>query len=146
MAAGYVLYDETIPDELAGTAEQELLEAERNAALREAFAHLPPDCQRLIALLIEDPPIPYAEISTRLGIPVASIGPTRRRCLDKLRRHPAIAALINADTTAATDVHSRGSLAATTMSKRPATGDTLHRSGLRLERISLAIWPLERQG
>ena len=42
--------------------------------------------------------MPYAEISARLGIPVGSIGPTRRRCLDTLRRHPAIAALINADT------------------------------------------------
>ena len=39
--------------------------------------------------------MPYAQISARLGIPVGSIGPTRRRCLDKLRRHPDIAALIN---------------------------------------------------
>jgi DNA-directed RNA polymerase specialized sigma24 family protein len=56
---------------------------------------LPPSSQQLIAILIEDPPVPYAEISARLGIPVSSIGPTRRRCLDKLRRYPAIAALIN---------------------------------------------------
>ena len=48
-------------------------------------------------MLIQDPPVPYAEISARLGIPVGSIGPTRGRCLDKLRRHPAIAALINAE-------------------------------------------------
>jgi hypothetical protein len=48
-------------------------------------------------MLIEDPPLPYAEISARLGIPVGSIGPTRRRCLRKLRRHPAIAALIGAE-------------------------------------------------
>jgi DNA-directed RNA polymerase specialized sigma24 family protein len=41
--------------------------------------------------------VPYAEISARLGIPVSSIGPTRRRCLDQLRRHPAIAALIDAE-------------------------------------------------
>jgi hypothetical protein len=50
----------------------------------------------LIALLTEDPPVPYAQISARLGIPVGSIGPCRGRCLDKLRRHPAVAALINA--------------------------------------------------
>jgi DNA-directed RNA polymerase specialized sigma24 family protein len=37
--------------------------------------------------------VPYAEISARLGIPVGSIGPNRSRCLDKLRRHPAIAGL-----------------------------------------------------
>jgi RNA polymerase sigma factor (sigma-70 family) len=88
---------ETLPDKRAATAEQELLAAERHAALREAFLDLPPGCQRLIALLTADPPVSYATISARLGIPVGSIGPTRRRCLDKLRRHPAIAALINAE-------------------------------------------------
>jgi len=88
---------ETIPDGQAITAEQELLAAERHVALREALAHLPVCCQQLIALLIEDPPISYAEISARLGIPVGSIGPNRGRCLDKLRRHPAIAALIGID-------------------------------------------------
>ena len=86
---------ETVPDERAETAEQELLAAERHAALGAAFSDLPPSCRQLILLLIEDPPVPYAQISVRLGIPIGSIGPTRRRCLDKLRRHPAIAALIN---------------------------------------------------
>jgi RNA polymerase sigma factor (sigma-70 family) len=97
LAAGFVLDAETLPDDQAGTAEQELLAAERQAALREAFLDLPPYGQRLIALLLEDPPVPYAEISVRLGIPVGSIGPNRRRYLDKMRRHPAIAALIRAD-------------------------------------------------
>ena len=41
--------------------------------------------------------MPYAEISARLGIAVGSIGPYRGRCLEKLRRHPSIAALINAE-------------------------------------------------
>jgi hypothetical protein len=63
----------------------------------QAFLDLPLHCQRLIALLTADPPVPYAEISARLGIPVGSIGPMRRRCLDKLRRHPAIAVLITAE-------------------------------------------------
>ena len=82
----------------AQAAEQDLLAAERHAALREAFGQLPPGCQQLLALLIQDPALSYAEISARLGIPVGSIGPSRRRCLDKLRRHPAITALINAGT------------------------------------------------
>ncbi len=81
--------------EMAG---QELLTGERHAALREAFTCLPPGCQQLIAMLIQDPPVPYAQISAELGISVGSIGPTRRRCLEKLRRHPAIAALIYAET------------------------------------------------
>ena len=51
--------------------------------------------QQLIALLLQDPPVSYAEISARLDIPVGSIGPTRRRYLDKLRRYPAVAALIS---------------------------------------------------
>ena len=89
---------ENIPDGQAETIEQGLLAAERYAALREAFTHLSPRDQQLITLLIEDPPVPYAEISTRLGIPAGSIGPNRRRCLDKLRHHPAIAALINTQT------------------------------------------------
>jgi RNA polymerase sigma factor (sigma-70 family) len=96
-AAGYVISAEIIPDEQSGMAEQELLAAERHAALHEALAALPPSGERLIALLLEDPPVSYAEISARLGIPVGSIGPIRRRCLDKLRRYPAIAALINTD-------------------------------------------------
>ena len=96
-AAKHGLDTGNIPDDQAKTIEQGLLVAERHAALREAFAHLPPCCQQLIALLIEDPPVPYAEISARLGIPVGSIGPNRRRSLDKLRHHPAIAALINAE-------------------------------------------------
>ncbi len=100
-AARYTPNVEDIADEQTGTAEQELLAAERRAALREAFLQLPPCDQQLIALLTQDPPAPYAKISSSLGIPVGSIGPTRGRCLDRLRRHPALAALINAETDSA---------------------------------------------
>jgi len=100
--AGYALAAGTIPDDHAQAAEQDLLAAERHAALREAFGQLPPGCQQLLAPLIDDPAQPYAEISASLGIPAGSIGPSRRRCLDKLRRHPAITALINAGTQTAT--------------------------------------------
>ena len=99
--AGYALDAETISDDQAQMVEQQVLMAERHVALREAFTHLPPCDQQLIALLIQDPPVPYAEISARLGIPVGSIGPTRGRCLDRLRRYPAIAALITAETESA---------------------------------------------
>ena len=54
---------ETIPDQQAEMADQELLVAERHAALREALARLSPCCQRLIGKLIEDPPLTYAQIS-----------------------------------------------------------------------------------
>jgi RNA polymerase sigma factor (sigma-70 family) len=94
-AVVYALDAENLADERADAAEQEVLAAERHAALRAAFGHLPPDCQRLVAELTADPPAPYAEISTRLAMPVGSIGPTRSRCLDRMRRYPAIAALMN---------------------------------------------------
>ena len=97
--------DQTIPGDQARAAGQELLAAERQAALREAFGHLPLCCQQLIAALIEDPPLSYAEISARLGIPLDSIGTNRGRCLDKLRRSPAIAALITADAGSRREMH-----------------------------------------
>jgi DNA-directed RNA polymerase specialized sigma24 family protein len=93
-AAGNGLDIEVVPDERTMAAEQELLAAERYAAVHEAFARLPPRCQQLLSLLVADSPVPYAQISTRLGIPVGAIGPNRGRCLDKLRRDPAIAALM----------------------------------------------------
>jgi hypothetical protein len=49
--------------------------------------------QELLTLLIDEPSRSDTEISARLGVPVGSIGPTRSRCLEKLRRDPAIAAL-----------------------------------------------------
>jgi RNA polymerase sigma factor (sigma-70 family) len=96
-AAGYAPDADSRADEQISTTEQELLLAERHAALREAMAHLPMCCRQLIAVLTENPPVPDAEISARLGIPIGSIGANRGRCLDKLRVHPAVAALINAD-------------------------------------------------
>ena len=94
-ALGTALDPADIPDQGLAAAEEEVLAAERHAALREAFAELPPRCQELLGLLSTDPPVPYAEISAKLGIPIGSIGPNRARCLDRLRRHPAVAALIS---------------------------------------------------
>ena len=87
---------QNVADDQTAPSQHELLAAERDAALREAFARLPPAGQRLLAMLISDPPVPYAEISAKLGIPVGSIGPSRRRYLDRLRRDPAIARLSGA--------------------------------------------------
>jgi RNA polymerase sigma factor (sigma-70 family) len=96
-AAGYVPDADSLPDEHGKSAEDGLLVAERHAALRDALRDLPLCCQRLIAMLAADPPVPYAEISARLGIAPGGIGPTRARCLERLRRHPAIAAMIAVD-------------------------------------------------
>jgi DNA-directed RNA polymerase specialized sigma24 family protein len=81
---------ENLPGEQAEAVEEELLAAERQAALREAFTHLPPHDQRLIALLIADPPVPYAEISARLGIPSeASARTTAAACTSYVMIRPS---------------------------------------------------------
>ena len=79
-------------------AEQESRMAERQAALREAFARLSPRCQQLVAMLSQDPPVPDAEISAKLGIPAPSIRQDCHNCLQQLRRHPALATLIHIET------------------------------------------------
>lgn len=68
----------------------ELLAAERHAALVDALADLPPERRTLLLLLTEDPPLSYAEISSRTGIPIGSIGPTRARAIAQLRRNSAL--------------------------------------------------------
>jgi RNA polymerase sigma factor (sigma-70 family) len=65
--------------------DEALLAAERAAVVRAAVARLPRRWQRLMELLMADPPVSYAQISVELGLPVGSIGPTRGRCLARLR-------------------------------------------------------------
>ena len=72
--------------------DDDLLVAERRAALLEAFAELSDRDRELLTLLAADPRVGYVEIGRRLGMSVGSIGPTRARILDKLRRCPSIAA------------------------------------------------------
>lgn len=71
--------------------EQELIAAERNAAVRAAFAALPRRCRQLLSMLISDPPLSYLEISAVLEMPVGSIGPQRLRCLRRLRQSSCLA-------------------------------------------------------
>ncbi len=73
--------------------DERLLRVERSQALLEALAELSDHHRALLLLLAEDPPIPYAEIASRLGIPKGSIGPTRARALHRLRSSPALVAL-----------------------------------------------------
>ena len=77
--------------------DEEILVAERNAAVRAAFAELPPRCQRLLSMLVSDPPYSYAEIHAELGIPVGSIGPQRARCLERMRRSSALSAFVEGE-------------------------------------------------
>ena len=79
--------DEVLTGVPAGAPEVDdrILADERDQVVREALSHLPSRWQRLLELLMADPPASYADISTELDLPVGSIGPTRGRCLAQLR-------------------------------------------------------------
>jgi RNA polymerase sigma factor (sigma-70 family) len=75
------------PDETRTLPETLMQELEREQIVREAVNGLSGECRRLIELLFfSSPPIPYEEAARRLSLATGSIGATRMRCLDKLRR------------------------------------------------------------
>jgi len=67
------------------TPEEAVLDRDRDRRLWRAFSRLPDRCRRLLDLVVVLRP-PYAEVAAIMEIPVGSIGPTRARCLDRLRR------------------------------------------------------------
>jgi RNA polymerase sigma factor (sigma-70 family) len=93
-AAGLPPEDQMPADPAAVMVEDEVIAAERDAALRAAFAELPGGCHQLLSMLVSDPPCSYAAISSTLQMPVGSIGPMRARCLERLRRSPHLAAVL----------------------------------------------------
>lgn len=62
-----------------------VIRAERDRTLWAAVGSLDERCQRLLRLVAFVDRPDYAAVSTALGMPVGSIGPTRGRCLAKLR-------------------------------------------------------------
>ncbi|HEY1346298.1 MAG TPA: sigma-70 family RNA polymerase sigma factor [Streptosporangiaceae bacterium] len=76
----------------------DILRAELHQALRDGLAELPERDQALLKLRAADPPKSYEEISQLLGMPIGSIGPTLRRCLDRLRETSAVRAYLAAPT------------------------------------------------
>jgi RNA polymerase sigma factor (sigma-70 family) len=90
--------DRQVPRETVDTADAQeveaaLLSAERGDVVRVALAELSERDRALLSLLFSDPPTPYKTISANLGMPVGAIGPTRQRCLERMRQIPSIAAL-----------------------------------------------------
>jgi len=67
-----------------------LLCAERGAALRQAFDCLPPKWRSLLEVLLASPSASYEEVAAATGMPIGSIGPTRQRCLERLRVAPVL--------------------------------------------------------
>ena len=67
--------------------------AELIAAFESALEQLPERQRELMRLLSSTAEPSYEEISRRLPIPIGSIGPTRGRAVDRLRRDPELAAV-----------------------------------------------------
>ena len=70
----------------APSLDDALLRGESDAALLRAVRELDERCQVLLRALAVSPPPRYDEISQVLGMPIGSIGPTRSRCLKRLRQ------------------------------------------------------------
>ncbi len=84
------LYDVEMTDQLAMVEDQPeklVLQLEQQALLYQAFTMLDTRCQQLLAALFVEQPAPaYEVLAKTFDISVGSIGPTRARCLEKLRQ------------------------------------------------------------
>ncbi|HYB29002.1 MAG TPA: sigma-70 family RNA polymerase sigma factor [Solirubrobacteraceae bacterium] len=75
--------DQESPDLPPG---ESLIMMERHHAVWRGFSSLRERDQALLRLLIAEPSPAYEEISAALGVPIGSIGPSRQRALERLRR------------------------------------------------------------
>jgi RNA polymerase sigma factor (sigma-70 family) len=73
--------------EIPPIAESLIRQTQEEQILREAISELAPQCQKLVAaLFFESPARPYADIAAELGLAVGSIGFTRQKCIERLRK------------------------------------------------------------
>jgi RNA polymerase sigma factor (sigma-70 family) len=77
-----------LPDpEVPAIADSLLRQTEEEQMLREAMAKLEPRCRKLIEMLFfEIPARPYAEVASELNLATGSIGLTRQKCMERLRK------------------------------------------------------------
>jgi RNA polymerase sigma factor (sigma-70 family) len=78
-----------LPDpETPAIADSLVQQTQEEQMLREAMGNLTPQCRRLMQLLFfETPPRPYSEVAAELGLATGSIGFTRQKCIQRLRRN-----------------------------------------------------------
>ena len=69
-----------------GEHDRDMVRDEVRSTVRRAFAALDEECRQILTVLVlADPPLAYKDASEALRRPIGSLGPSRRRCLDKLR-------------------------------------------------------------
>ena len=78
-------------DDLGPELDDRLDVAPHEKALWKAFERLPERGQALLRVLMADPAPSYAEAAAALDMPIGSLGPTRARCLERLRNSPELA-------------------------------------------------------
>ncbi|MGY2873969.1 RNA polymerase sigma factor (sigma-70 family) [Marmoricola sp. URHA0025 HA25] len=78
-----------LPDQ--ESPERQVLLDDEAALVRECLDRLPERCQKLLRIVAAGPRPNYTDVANTLGMPVGSIGPTRGRCLDKLRQELTLA-------------------------------------------------------
>ena len=78
---------ESLYGQETGSPETGILALEQQQMMREGLSRLPDRCRKLLTLLygVETPPA-YADIAAQFDLPIGSIGPTRARCLQNLRK------------------------------------------------------------
>lgn len=69
----------------SASLESMLIEDEERRTLVEAFARLSEGCRQLLRLLTIEPPLSYEDIAEATGRPIGSLGPTRSRCIERLK-------------------------------------------------------------
>ncbi|GIF42425.1 RNA polymerase sigma factor [Actinoplanes xinjiangensis] len=74
------------PEEIAVAADEEVRRDALAGRLWQALNQLGDNCQRLLRVLMGEPAPSYADAAAALGVPIGYLGPTRRRCLEKLRK------------------------------------------------------------
>lgn len=74
-----------------GEHDRELVRDEARSTVRRAFGSLDEECRQILTVLVlADPPLPYKDASEALNRPIGSLGPSRMRCLEKLRNTPVM--------------------------------------------------------
>lgn len=78
-------FEYDVEDTVNPTQEEVLIDEEESRHVAQAFRALDDACRQLLRLMTIEPPLSYEEISEITDRPIGSLGPTRARCLEKLK-------------------------------------------------------------